>query len=161
MKVVLDTSALIYLTDFCMFDEISTVQEVIDEVKDKATTIKLSSIDIKVLEPDRRVIEDVKNAAKATGDIDKLSKTDLKIIALAKQQSATIASDDYNVQNVAEKMHVPYISIFSKRITKLVAWRKYCSSCKKYFDGGTVCKVCGSKLKRMATNSKYIKHTSS
>lgn len=160
MKAVLDTSALIYLADFRMFDKLLTVQEVIEESKDKATAMKLSSMDIQILEPDEDAVEAVKRVAKATGDIDKLSGTDLRVIALARQHDATIISDDYNVQNVAEKMHVPYISIFSKKITKLVTWKKYCSNCKKYSDGA-VCKVCGSRLKRVAVNSRSVERTNS
>lgn len=156
IKAVLDTSALIYLNDFRRFDEIMTVQEVVEESKDRITALKLSSIDAKVMEPDSSALKEVKSVAKKTGDIDKLSKTDLKIIALAKENNATIISDDYSIQNVAEKMQIPYLSVFSDKITKLITWKKYCNSCKKYFDSGRTCKFCGGKLKRVPSNFKEV-----
>ncbi len=158
MKVVLDTSALIYLNDFREFDEMLTVQEVIEEAKDSVTAIKLSSIDVKILEPAAGIVEKIQQVARETGDIDRLSKTDLKLIALAKQSNATIISDDRNVQNVAERMQIPYISIFNEKITKLITWKKYCSSCKKYFNSGRICERCGSELKRVPFVSKNVKN---
>ena len=147
MKVVLDTSAIIYLSDFRKFEEIFTVEEVLEEVKDRISSLKLSSLNLKVEEPERESLEIVKNAARETGDLEKLSETDLKVIALAKEKDCTIISDDRSVQNVAEKLGIKYISIFSKKISKLIAWGKYCKNCKKFFEG-KVCPVCGSKLVR-------------
>lgn len=157
IKTVLDTSALIYLNDFRRFDEILTVQEVVDEAIDRITAIKLSTIDMKILEPEKASVEKIKEAARKTGDIDKLSKTDLKILALADQQSATIVSDDHSIQNVAEFMQIPYISTFSDKITKLITWKKYCSACDKYFSSGRVCRHCGGKLKHSPVILKDVK----
>lgn len=156
MKVVLDTSAIIYLNDFRKFDELITVQEVVDEVKDKISNIKLSSLQLQVMEPSVEAINDVENTASKTGDLEKLSETDIKVLALAKENNSTIISDDRNIQNVAEKMNVNYISIFSKKISKLIIWRKFCRNCKKYFEKGNVCSICGGKLVRVPIESKEI-----
>lgn len=156
MKVVLDTSALIYLNDFRGFGDIMTVQEVIEEARDRVTNMKLSGMDVKVLEPGEDALKKIRKIARETGDIEKLSKTDLKIVALANQHSATIVSDDRNVQNVAERMQIPYISVFNEKITKLITWKKYCSNCKKYFNSGRVCKFCGGRLKRVPVASKDV-----
>lgn len=157
MRVVLDTSAIIYLNDFRKFGEIFTVYGVIEEVKDKITSMKLASFNSKILEPSVFVIKEIEKIAKETGDLEKLSKTDLKILALAKEKNCTIISDDRNIQNVAEKIGVKYISIFSKKITKLITWKKFCKSCKKYFNKGLACNVCGSKLARVPIAVKSIK----
>jgi UPF0271 protein len=156
MKVVVDTSALIYLNDFRGFDEILTVPEVIEESKDRITAIKLSTVNPKTFEPSELALEEIKAVAKVTGDLEKLSKTDLKIIALAKERNATILSDDYSVQNVAERMKIPYMSIFSKEITKLITWKKYCSACKKHYNSGSTCKMCGGNLKRVPVESAKV-----
>lgn len=156
-KVVLDTSALIYLNDFRRFGDILTVKEVVAEAKDRITAIKLSAIDARIIEPDEWVVKKIRTVAKETGDMEKLSKTDLKLIALARQYNATIVSDDRNVQNVAERMQIPYISIFSEKITKLITWKKYCENCKRYYTRGRVCSICGSKLKRVPVESKQLK----
>ncbi len=64
MKVVLDTSAIIYLNDFRKFDEILTVQEVVDEVKDRITAMKLSGLSFKIFEPSTEAIEEIKKNGK-------------------------------------------------------------------------------------------------
>lgn len=153
----MDTSALIYLNDFRKFDSMLTVSDVIKEVKDRATALKLSGLRVSVVEPAKQAVNEIRETAKATGDLEKLSKTDVKILALAKQSGSTIISDDHNVQNVAEKLSIPYISIFSKRITKLITWKRRCAVCNKYFDRGRFCSICGSRLRRVPVSSKQIK----
>jgi len=155
MKVVLDTSGLIYLNDFRNFEEIFTVPEVLEEVKDKITSLKLSSLKIKVVKPSEEIEKEIEKTAKETGDLEKLSKTDIKILALAKERKLTIISDDRSIQNVAEKLRIKYISVFSKKITKLIIWKKYCKNCKKFFEG-FYCPVCGGKLIKIAKKTKYI-----
>ncbi len=157
MKVVLDTSAIIYLNDFRMFDEIFTVSDVVDEVKDKINVLKLSGINLKVNDPSEVSVKEVKGIAKETGDLVKLSKTDIKILALAKENQLTIVSDDYNIQNVAEKIGIGYISLFSKKITKLVKWRMYCDNCKRFFDSEKNCPKCGGQLIRKPAKQEFIR----
>lgn len=150
MRVVLDTSAIIYLQDFRKFGEIFTTDSVINEVKDKISAMKLQVMNIKVVEPSRKSVDEVKNVASGTGDLEKLSQTDIGVLALAKELEATIISDDRNVQNVAKKIGIEYISVFNKGIKELFTWRKFCPNCKKYFGNEmNVCPVCGSKLKRV------------
>lgn len=157
MQAVLDTSAIIYLNDFHMFEEIFTVKEVVDEVKDKINVLKLSGVALKVVDPDEDSVKEVKQTAKETGDLEKLSKTDVKILALAKEKKLDIISDDYNVQNVAEKLGIKYISLFSKKITKLVTWGKFCENCKKFYEKGAVCPKCGGRLIRKPSKEEFIK----
>ena len=157
MKVVLDTSAIIYLNDFRMFDELFTVSDVVGEVKDKINVLKLSWIKLKVIDPKESSVKEVKETAKETGDLEKLSKTDIKILALAKEDSLTIVSDDYNIQNVAEKFDINCISLFSKKITKLVRWGKYCNNCGKFYENKDNCPRCGSQLARKPITEEFIK----
>lgn len=155
MRVVLDTSSLIYLSDFRKFDEILTVYSVIKEVKDKITSLKLSGLKLKIVEPRKETVEKIKEVAMETGDLEKLSKTDIEVLAAAKENDCTIISDDRNIQNVAEKIGIGYISVFSKKITKLITWKKYCKTCKKFFEG-RVCPICGAKLARVPEKSVEI-----
>lgn len=156
MKVVLDTSALIYLNEFKEFDELLTVPEVIKEVKDRTSKMKLSALDLKIVEPRGDVIKEIKNVARETGDLEKLSKTDVKLLALAKQEGCMIISDDRSIQNVAEKIGLTYVSLFSPKISKFIVWKKYCKNCRKYFENGGTCEICGSKLIRVPVSSKEI-----
>jgi UPF0271 protein len=129
-RVVLDTTALIFLSDFSSFEKAYTVQEVVEEVKDRLTAMKLSAMleKLKVLEPDKEFVEKIKELAKETGDFEKLSEADIKIIALAKQLGANrvvcvLISDDYNVQNVAGHSGITCVSVFNPAIKRLIKWR--------------------------------------
>ena len=153
MRAVLDTSAFIYLNDFRQFDELLTVQEVVDEVKDRISSMKLSSMKIKIVEPAKNFLDEIKNVARHTGDLEKLSQTDVKVLAAAKENNCTIISDDRNIQNVAERLSIGYVSVFNKKISKFVVWKKFCKNCIKFFDSGDKCGVCGSKLARVAKKS--------
>jgi len=150
MKTVLDTSAIIYLQDFRKFEEVFTTSSVLNEVKDKMSGLKLSVLRISVLDPAKKSREEIKNAARKTGDLEKLSETDIDVLALAKELGITLVSDDYNIQNVAEKIGIKYISVFNKRISKFFVWRKYCPACKKYLGSElNECPTCGTALKRV------------
>jgi len=157
MRVVLDTSALIYLNDFRKFDEVLTVDSVVREVKDKISMMKLSVLKLKVVDADEKIIKEIIEVARQTGDLEKLSRTDIEVIAAAKESNCTIISDDRNIQNVAEKIGINYISIFSKKITKLVTWKNYCENCKKNYFSGNTCPTCGAELKRIPASSEKIK----
>lgn len=157
MRVVLDTSAIIYLNDFRMFDEIFTVSEVLEEVKDKVSSVKLSGINLKVIEPDESSVDMIKKAAKETGDMEKLSKTDIKILSAAKEFGLVLMSDDYSVQNVAEKLGIEYMPASGKKITKAVNWKKYCSICIKFYGNMDVCPRCGGELIRKRAMEDLIK----
>jgi UPF0271 protein len=156
MRVALDTSAIIYLNDFRQFEEIFTLQEILEELRDKVSLMKLSGLKLKVIEPSLNSVKDVKTMAKETGDLEKLSESDIKLLALAKEKKLVIISDDYSIQNVAEKMHIKYLSTFLKPITKLIKWRKFCKNCKKFYEKGDVCKKCGAKLIRLPIETKNI-----
>jgi UPF0271 protein len=153
MRAAVDTSALIYLNDFRNFDEVMTVQEVLDESRDRITKIKLQTVNPSIFEPSKAAVAEVDAAAKSTGDAEKLSKTDIKLIALAKERDATIISDDYGIQNVAEKLGIEYMSISNRGIKNFVEWKKHCSVCDKDYKSGSVCKTCGSRLKRVPAKS--------
>ncbi|MEM5766479.1 MAG: PIN domain-containing protein [Candidatus Aenigmatarchaeota archaeon] len=150
MRVVLDTSAIIYLQDFRKFNEIFIPPLVKEEVKDKLSSIKLEALEARIIEPEENFVRKIKEIAKKTGDLERLSNTDIQVLALAKQIDAIVISDDYNIQNVAKGFGIKYLSIFSKGIRELYFWKKYCAVCKKYFKQNLKeCPVCGARLKRL------------
>jgi UPF0271 protein len=147
---VLDTSAIIYLQDFRKFEEIFIPSLVVEEVKDRLSTMKLEALNAKTLEPNKKFLEEVKSVAKKTGDLEKLSRTDIQVLALAKELKATIISDDYNIQNVAKKLNIQFFPVFSKGIKEMFFWKKFCPACKRYFKKNLKeCPICGTKLKRV------------
>jgi len=125
------------------------VPEVIDEVRDGVSKLKLSGMNIKIIEPNEKSIGKIKNIAKRTGDLKKLSDTDKKVLALALEKNDEIISDDYNIQNVAERLKIRYTSLFNKKISRFIEWKNYCKNCNKYFEK-EICPICGSRLSRRA-----------
>jgi UPF0271 protein len=151
MRFVLDTSAIIYLQDFRKFDEIFIPSLVVEEVKDKVSKMKLEALNLKTLEPDEKILKEVELIAKKTGDLEKLSKTDLQVLALAKELKAKIVSDDYNIQNVAKRLGIGFLPVSTKGIKEIFFWKKFCPNCKRYFKSDLgECPICGAKLKRLA-----------
>ncbi|MEM5853713.1 MAG: hypothetical protein QXG39_09900 [Candidatus Aenigmatarchaeota archaeon] len=149
MRVVFDSSAVIYIQDFRKFEEVLIPPSVVEEIKDKLSRMKLEAFEFKVVQPEKKFLEIVKKVAEKTGDLEKLSKADLEVLALAKQFSLKIVSDDYSIQNVAKMLGIDYITISTKGIKKVFIWKKFCVVCGRKFEKSlNVCPFCGGKLKR-------------
>ena len=155
---VLDASAFIY----GMFPggELVTPPKVYAEVKDEASALKLEMLTgLAVREPEIRHVEEVKKEARETGDIMRLSPSDVDLLALAAEERAAgkdvaILSDDYAVQNVARKMGLAILPLHQKRIKYKIVWEKRCMGCNRTFPEGDVCPVCGSPLKLRKRSAK-------
>jgi len=157
VNVILDTSGIIYSYTFD-YEKIVTVHDVLNEVKDKISTAKLASLNINVVEPNKESIDNIRHVAKETGDLEKLSQTDIKLLAVAVETGYTIVSDDKNIQNVAEKLKLRYIPVLFKKIKELIIWRKLCKNCRKFFSiNMKECPVCGSELKRVPIEKQALK----
>jgi rRNA maturation endonuclease Nob1 len=86
-----------------------------------------------------------------------LSEIDLGILALSINLKKTLVTDDYRLQNLAEKASIDWISVTTDGITEIWNWELKCIACKKIFpqpekpnlkkaDWGR-CEDCGSELK--------------
>jgi len=108
-----------------------------------------------VIEPLNHIIKEVRLMASKSGDIHKLSNTDISIVALGIQlrqegYDAIIISDDYSVQNLVRFFGLKFSPVMIRGITKTIRWLIYCSGCGKvFYDGSsTTCDICGTVLKR-------------
>jgi UPF0271 protein len=150
MRFVLDTSALISGVDF-IEGEFFTTQSALREAKRKGMTPQLASllnVKIKVQKPGRKSLSDVRLHSKKTGDVERLSPTDVDIIALARELDATILTDDYSIQNLAKEMGLSYHGVLMKEIKEKIYWTYRCKGCGRYFKKPyKECPVCGSALK--------------
>ena len=156
-RFVFDTSGFIYLNYFRNFGEIYTTKSVISEVKDRFSRFKIAAIPIEVASPRKESLEKVKNVAVKTGDVDKLSLTDLEVIALAYEIKGTIVSDDRNVQNVAKILGISFLSLFNKGISKVIVWGKKCEGCGRFFSSRKKkCPFCGRKLKKIIKKFRMV-----
>jgi len=103
---VLDTSAFIKGVPPELLDGPAyTVPEVIEELKDDLSRVRYEVASVRVKEPEDWAVRRARRRARVTGDLVRLSKTDLKVLALAielrEKHDVVLVSSDYSVQNVA------------------------------------------------------------
>ncbi len=110
----------------------------------------LAGISITVKRPGLDSLDSVRKIAEKTGDVGRLSPTDVKILALALELGGTILTDDYSIQNVAKVLGVEYMAGTEKGISEVYEWTWRCRGCGRYFDdkpAGLECSVCGSEVR--------------
>ncbi len=110
---------------------------------------------LEIIEPRREFIDRVRKAAAETGDVDVLSPADIEILALALQVGGRLVSDDFAVQNVAEKLGIEWESV-ERRIRKAFRWEWYCPACRKRHRGKQECEKCGTITKRRPKKQKDL-----
>jgi len=111
---------------------------------------------LKLLQPSSRALESVEETAKGTGDLGRLSEVDKEVLGVAVELrwrgfSPVIVSDDYSVQNVADKLGLEYASLSTFGIRHRFQWIQYCPACHRKYPSNTsgeTCGVCGTLLKR-------------
>ncbi len=86
-----------------------TVPEVVDELRDPLSRARFEAAPVHVREPAGWAVRRARRRARLTGDADRLSITDLKVLALAVElrsegRDVTIISSDYALQNVARSL---------------------------------------------------------
>ena len=148
MKVFVIDSSVIFLRK-AHYGRMVTIPEVIDEIKDEYSRLYLSLLDLRVEEASNESIEKVVKVAKRTGDIHKLSDTDIKLLAKALDEikrgnDAVLVTDDYSIQNVAMFLGLKIENIIQPTISKVFKWVKVCRGCGRKIEGD-ICPVCGSE----------------
>jgi UPF0271 protein len=160
--MVLDTSAFVAGFDpFTVREEQVVPPKVEEEVKRNKLTvlrfnIAVESGRLKIFAPSKEVIDKVKAYASSVGDSFFLSETDIQVLALAlelatKGSFPQIMTDDYSIQNVATKLDMPFVSLTTFGIRRLLSWVRYCPACHRTYPAnykGKECTVCGTALKR-------------
>ncbi|MFB6128025.1 MAG: NOB1 family endonuclease [Halolamina sp.] len=146
---VLDTSAFIheYHTDQ-QTASIPLVQEELEgEHAYRFDAMEGSGMHIHI--PAEEAVETIGRAAGETGDADELSDTDARLVAAAFELDATLVTDDYAMQNVAEHLGVDVQVIARDGISEQREWTFQCAGCGREFDDDAErCPICGSELTR-------------
>ena len=121
---------------------------VVDEVRDAAARCRLELAlerGLVVLGPSPTSLEAVAEAAIASGETDRLSPADREALALAHEHGATLATDDFALQNAAKKMGVSCRPIAQRAASP--RHRGYrCAGCGRFGDGPGECQVCGAAI---------------
>jgi UPF0271 protein len=151
VKYVLDTSAILSGKDISSEDDLFSTPLVIEEIKFGRMKRRLDYLieaGLKVHSPTSENITSVTDAAKETGDMQRISKTDIEVLSLAQELDAIILTDDYSIQNLAKKLGIRYSGISQKGIEKVINWKFRCKGCGRYWEKmHKGCPVCGSELK--------------
>ena len=146
---VLDSSA--FIEDYHTDEQIATIPLVREELEDAAAyrfdALEGSGMHLHIPESD--TVERIERAARETGDLAELSATDVRLVAAAFELDATLVTDDYAMQNVAEKLDLTVEVIAREGITEQRDWLFQCAGCGREFDENhDRCPVCGSSLSR-------------
>jgi UPF0271 protein len=146
---ILDSSAFIneYHTD----EQIASVPLVREELEDESAyrfdALEGSGMHLHI--PDEETVERIERAARETGDFEELSRTDIRLVAATFELDGTLVTDDYAMQNVAEKLNVTVEVIAREGIEEQREWLFQCGGCGREFeDNHDRCPVCGSELSR-------------
>jgi UPF0271 protein len=148
MKSVLDTS--VFFIEYPLSGEMFTSPSVIEELVDLRSKCRYEALvaqGLQVRSPSPASTAAILAAAQKTGDADRISGTDIEILALARDLGATVISDDFAVQNIAHELGVATHPIQQRGAKKRV-WKFRCSGCKKFYRASGECPVCGSPIKR-------------
>ncbi|MEM0440790.1 MAG: NOB1 family endonuclease [Candidatus Caldarchaeum sp.] len=158
---VLDTTAIISAQFEPGPVEIVTVQEVVDEVlygglAPQRISTALSTQAVKLKKPSQEAVEKVRSVARETGDLPKLSKTDLAVLAVAvdemdKGRDVYVLTDDYGLQNTALKLGLKVAGVRLGVVREIREWVFRCSVCGKiYKTPVSRCVDCGGEVGRIA-----------
>lgn len=148
MKSVLDAS--LFFIEYPIFDKLFTTPSVVEELVDLRSKGRYESLlvqGLRVTTPTPESTKKVFSASQRTGDVDKISETDIDVLALALDLGATIYTDDFAVQNVAHELGIMIHTIQLKQAKKRV-WKYRCCGCGKYYRTSGECPICGSQIKR-------------
>ena len=133
----------------------SVLNEVRDEIAKLRIEVAISSRSLTILQPDEQWIREVETISKSMGESNRLSLTDKLLLALALQlrsdcNNTILISDDYSVQNIADKLVINYRSYSTRGIKRRIEWLLYCPGCRRIYNEQqpqNACQVCGTQLK--------------
>jgi UPF0271 protein len=146
---VLDASAFIH--DYTTDERVATVPLVREELEDEAgyRFDALEGSGMRMHVPDDATIERVERAARGTGDAAELSRIDTRLLAAAFELDATLVTDDYAMQNVAEDLDIRVHVIAREGIDERRDWQFQCQGCGRVYDENRDrCEICGADLAR-------------
>ena len=130
-----------------------TVPSVVSELKSNEASLRFEiarESGARVEMPQPEIVDEVLEMAGFTKDSEELSTTDVEILAKALEyrDEAVLLTDDYAVQNVAELLKIDVRAVVQKKIRDRLVWGKQCTGCRRKFDSGDICPVCGSPLRK-------------
>ena len=146
---ILDASAFLAGVSLCFEGELLIPASVQGELMYGAGKKRLEETILrggKIVSPSQNTLEDVRTRAK--GSDQGLSTTDMEVLAVALENSGTVVSDDYGIQNLCIVFDIPFQPLAEKGVGSHWKWGFKCSGCARPLDGPEDCPVCGSQARR-------------
>jgi len=132
--LVLDAAAFFARCQLAAYlHRIYTTPRVIEEVRDEYSRLGLEISSeiarIEIVEPRPRFIEDARSIARSLGILEKLSETDIEVIALALQLRSeglepVVVTDDYSIQNVLMEAGIRFVTVKTRGIERVKRFRR-------------------------------------
>jgi len=144
-----------------MQNRIITTPEVISELTDLKSKMAFEAAlesGVEVEPPLAHLTQEVRSHASRTGDIERLSDTDIGILAKALEHGGILCTDDYAIQNVAESLGIETEPILQDGIKETFEWGRRCKGCGRRFESNVrICPVCGSETKGYKKSRKVLR----
>lgn len=148
--IVPDSSFFIEHRSLSPDESAVTLPEVRDELED-SSRFRFDALvgeGMRLETPSDESLRAVRGAAEETGDASVLSEVDVRLVALAYDEEATLVTDDYAAQNVASRLGVETRGAGKDEIEEERNWRYQCAGCGRVYDEPGPCEVCGSETTR-------------
>jgi UPF0271 protein len=155
--IILDTAVFLQGASFSRKDiDVAVPEEVITEVKSRVPKLRLEQLiaqgSLQIRGATKTGIEEAKQFAEETGDLQNLSSADIGVIALACEQKKLgiepiVYTGDYSIQNVLKSQGVKFKSIANDGIKQTIKWVFKCEACESKFKKqpeGNTCPDCGT-----------------
>ncbi len=146
---VLDSSA--FINEYHTTEQVATVPLVREELEGESAYRydALEGAGMHIHIPNEETIETIRRTSRDLGDDTVLSETDVRLIATAFELDATLVTDDYAMQNVADRLDVTVEVINQEGIEEQRDWIFQCQGCGREFDEEhDRCPICGTGLAR-------------
>jgi len=148
MRYALDAS--FFFSEATLEGELFTPSSVVEEIADVRSRLRLEALlgsGLSVASPSAESRRRVTAAAGETGDITRLSPADTDLLALSLDLGAVIVTDDYAIQNVAQRLGLGVEGILQRK-ARPRRWKFRCTGCNRRYSAAGTCPVCGSLLSR-------------
>lgn len=112
-------------------------------------------LQVRAAEPTARA--QVEAAARAAGNLARLSRADVSLLSLALELGGTLVTDDYTMLDVAARLGVPTSTVNQRGIAARLDFRPRCTGCGRWLDAMPPkgdCPVCGSPVKPKPWNAR-------
>lgn len=154
---VLDTSAIYNATDYptgmLLYSTPGVLRELRRVYREERAGLFVAAR-LQIFTPCKKSIEAVREAARRTGDISRLSPVDVEVLAASHEIRGVLVTDDYSMQNTARSMGIEFVPVNLPPIRDLREWRLRCKSCGATYPSADMkeCAVCGGKLVTVRKN---------